>query len=129
MAMLQSLTNNNVTDATTCTTESTDERTSRAKKKYKLRKAYVDRTRSALKKKMKEDITEKKNHVSLSNNDTSSSNSSTCDNENSNLFDKELDVKMPAIASKNDSSMMKESDAVHINVPEDSDKSGSASLL
>ena len=50
MAMLQSFTNNNVTDIT-CTTEYTDERTSRAKKKYKLRKAYVDRTRSALKKK------------------------------------------------------------------------------
>ena len=78
---------------------------------------------------MKEDITEKKNHVSLSNNDTSSSNSSTCDNENSNLFDDKLDVKMPAIASKKDFLMTKESDAVQIDVPEDSEDSGSASLL
>ena len=54
MAMLQSLTNNNVTDATTCTTESTDERTSRAKKKCKLMKVCVDRTRSALRKNERE---------------------------------------------------------------------------
>ena len=72
---------------------------------------------------MKENITEKKNHVSLSNNDTSSSDISTYDNENSNLFDDKLDVKMPAIASKKDSLMTKESDVVQINVPEDSDDS------
>ena len=131
MAMLQTFSNNNVKDTTTtCTAETTDERTSRAKKKCKLMKVCVDRTRSALKKKMKEDITEENNHVSLSNNDTSSSSdSSTCDNENSKMFDEDLDMKMPAIESKKKTSIMKQSDAVHMNVPEDSDDSGSASLL
>ena len=79
---------------------------------------------------MKEDITEENNHVSLSNNDTSSSSdSSTCDNENSKMFDEDLDMKIPAIESKKKTSTMKQSDAVHMNVPEDSDDSGSASLL
>ena len=62
--------------------------------------------------------------MSPSNNDTSSSSdSSTCDNVNSNLFDDELDVKMPAIVTKKDSLKAKQSDAVQIDVPEDSDDS------
>ena len=81
------------------------------------------------KKKMNENTDLKKNHVSSSNNDTSSSDSSTCDNANSDSFDGELDVKMPAIATKRNSLTVKQSDTVQIDVPEDSDESGSASLL
>ena len=81
------------------------------------------------KKKFNENNDLKKNHVSPSNNDTSSSDSSTCDNENSDSFNGEVNVKMPANVMKRDSLTVKQSDTVQIDVPEDSDDSGSASLL
>ena len=98
MALLHNFTNKNVTD-TTSTTDTTDERTSRAKKS-KLMKVCVDCARSALKENMEKKIAEKKNHVTLTNNDASSSDSSTCNNENSFFTNDELSIKMPAVVRK-----------------------------
>ena len=71
----------------------------------------------------------KKNYVTLTNNDSSNSDSSTCNNENSILFDSEFNMKMPSVVRKKSSLTTKVSDTVKIDVPEDSDGSGSVSLL
>ena len=63
------------------------------------------------------------------NNDSSSSDSSTCNNEDSIPTDDEFNLKMPAVVRKKSSLTTKVSDTVRIDVPEDSDGSGSASLL
>ena len=63
------------------------------------------------------------------NNDSSSSDSSTCNNENSILTDDEFNMKMPAVVRKKSSLITKVSDAVKIDLPEDSDGSESTSLL
>ena len=67
--------------------------------------------------------------MTLTNNDSSSSDSLTCNNENSILTDNEFNMKMPAVVRKKSSLTTKVSDTVKIDVPEDSDGSGSASLL
>ena len=61
--------------------------------------------------------------------DTDSSNSRTSDNENYSLSDDAINTKMPAVVRKKSSLMTKESDTVQIDVPVDSDGSGSVSLL
>ncbi len=61
--------------------------------------------------------------------DTSSSNSRTSDNENSSLSDDAINMKMPAVVRNESSLTTQESDTVQIDVPRDSDGSGSASLL
>ena len=71
----------------------------------------------------------KKNHVTPANIDTDSSNSRTSDNENYSLSDDAINTKMPAVVRKKSSLMTKESDTVQIDVPVDSDGSGSVSLL
>ena len=63
------------------------------------------------------------------NNDSSSSDSSTCNNEDSILTDDEFNIKMPAVVRKKSSLTTKVSDAVRIDIPEDSDGSLSASLV
>ena len=92
-------------------------------------KVCVDRTKSALKVNMEKKIVEKKNYVILTNKNGSSSDSSTCNNENSIFTDDEFNLKMPAVVRKKSSLTTEVSDAVKIDVPEDSGGSGSASLL
>ena len=61
--------------------------------------------------------------------DTGSSNSRTSDDENSCLSDDVINMKMPAVVRKKSSLTTQESDTVQIDVPGDSDGSGSVSLL
>ena len=128
MALLHSFISKKVTD-TTSTTNSTDERTSRAKKS-KLMKVCLDRTKSVLKESIeKKHCRKKKNHVTLTYNDGSSSDSSTFNNENSILTDDEFNMKIPLVVRKKSSLTTNVRDMVKIDVPEDSDGSGSTSLL
>ena len=118
MALLNSFSNSSkhvrksTTTSSTTTDPTTNGRTSRANKKSKLMKVCVDRTRSALKENMGEHMARKKNHVTPTNIDTDSSNSRTSDNENCSLSGDAPNMKMQAV-----------------DVPDDTDDSGSVSLL
>ena len=79
--------------------------------------------------KWKKKMEENKNHVTLTKIESGSSNSTSSDNENISLSDDGMNMKMRAVVRKKFSLTEQESDTVKIDVPRDSDGSGSVSLL